>query len=69
MASTLIPLMVVSLNGAKSILDKISVNSVITNGLRKSGLSEPYFNMASVYGILLKGIGLTSLLPNLVKTS
>ena len=44
---TLIALIVVFLNGAKSAFDKISVTSVISNGFLKSGLSDPYFKIAS----------------------
>ena len=45
--STLIALIVVSLNGSKSLFDKISVMSVISNGFLKSGLSVPYFRIDS----------------------
>ena len=46
--STFIPRIVVSLNGANDVLLNISVNSVIINGFLKSGLSEPYINIASL---------------------
>ena len=46
--STFIHLMVVFLNGSKDVFDKISVISSIINGFLKSGLSLPYFKIASV---------------------
>ena len=58
---TVIPLICDVLNGSKVLLDKISVISSIISGFLKSGLSEPYFNIASLYGILLNGLGDTSL--------
>ena len=59
--STFIPLIFNVLNGSKVLFDNIAVKSSISNGFLKSGLSEPYFSIASLYGILLNGIGDTSL--------
>ena len=46
---------VLSLNALKSEFSKIVVTSWIINGFLKSGLSIPYFSIASLYGILTNG--------------
>ena len=46
---TIIAFIVLSLNALKSIFANTSVTSWIISGLRKSGLSIPYFSIASLY--------------------
>ena len=53
--STAIPRMVEFMNGLNVVSLKQSVKSIISNGFLKSGLSVPYFSIASLYGILLNG--------------
>ena len=54
-------LTILPLKPAKSLFSNISEASSIISGFLKSGLSHPYFNIASLYGILLNGLGDTSL--------
>ena len=57
------------LNGRNSHLLKKSDKSTIFNGFLKSGLSEPYVNMASSNVILVKGGLETVPLPKVLNTS
>ena len=67
--SNFIHLTSLSLNTTDSLFLSIEVKFSISNLILKSGLSLPYFSIASLYGILLNGIGLTSLFPNFLNTS
>ena len=49
--STIIAFIVLSLNALNSVSLNISVASCIISGFLKSGLSIPYFSIASLYGI------------------
>ena len=63
---TFIALTVLSIKGLKVHFLKKSDKSIMNNGFLKSGLSLPYFNIASLYGILGKGYSATFLSENLV---
>ena len=69
MARTTNPFSILSLKTVNVEAAKISVTSMISIGLRKSGLSLPYLSIDSVYGILTKGGLETFLLLNLLKIS
>ena len=58
-----------SLNTTLSLFLRIFVIFTISKLILKSGLSLPYFSIASLNGILLKGTLDTSLLPNFLNTS
>ena len=55
MPGTFIALTVFPRKGLKSVDTKMSEISIISRGLRRSGLSVPYFSMASAYVMRLKG--------------
>ena len=50
-----IALIVFPLNALNSVFSNTFVTSIIINGFLKSGLSVPYFSIASLYGILSNG--------------
>ena len=55
-SGTIMYLIVLSLNALNSVYLKQCVASLIINGFLKSGLSIPYFSIASEYGILINGV-------------
>ena len=57
------------LNAGKSTSAKKSVKSQIMSGLRRSGLSEPYFIMDSAYVIRRNGLSVTFLSEKVLKVS
>ena len=58
-SGTTIIFIVFPLNALNSVFSNNFVASWIMSGLRKSGLSIPYFSIASLYGIRLKGASST----------
>ena len=58
---------VLSLNALNSVSLKISVASCIISGFLKSGLSIPYFSIASLYGIFINGPSSTFHVVNFLK--
>ena len=52
---TIIAFIVLSLKALNSVPSNTLVTSCIINGFLKSGLSLPYFSIASLYGILING--------------
>ncbi len=64
MARTVLPLKALKLTESSA---KNSLTSTMRSGFRRSGLSEPYFSMASSYGMRTKGASVTCQSENSLK--